>query len=200
MVNEIWRDIKGYEQLYQKSNFGTVKSVDRISKHSNGDLKLKGRLLKSIKHSGGYLQVFLSKNGKVKRYYIHRLVVEHFLPNPDNKPCIDHINADKSDNRVENLRWVTHKENSDNQITKTKHIKKLKEKLSKPIIQFTLTGELIKKWNSIRDVERELGIDNSSIIRCCKNRQKTAGGYIWRYYYKGIWMKNHIPQKNKKVV
>lgn len=192
MVNEIWRDIKGYEQLYQISNLGNVKSL-------NYNKTSKEKILKpnNIK---GYLIVGLYKNGKRKFYHVHRLVTEAFLPNPNNKPCIDHINADRTDNRVENLRWVTHKENNDNPITKNKHFKKLKENFSKPIIQFSKDGEFIRKWNSAMDVHRELGINQNCICQCCKGKYKTAGGYIWRYYYKGIWMKTHIQLKDKKVV
>ena len=194
-ANEIWKDINGYEGLYQISNFGIVKSVDRISKHSNGDLTLKGKILKKNKNSKGYLYLSLCKNGKYRQYLIHRLVAEHFIPNPDNKPYIDHINTDRSDNRVENLRWVTHKENINNPLT----IDKKSKKLNKPIIQFSRNGEFIRKWDSALDAQRELGIKQSNICSCCKGKLKTTGGYMWRYYYKGIWLKTHIPLKAKMV-
>lgn len=183
MMNEIWKDIKGYEGLYQVSNFGNVKSLS-----NNFSRKEKILKLNNIK---GYLFVDLYKNGKVKHYKVHRLVAEHFIPNPDNKPCIDHINTNKTDNRVENLRWTTHKENSNNPLTI--------DKRSKPIIQFSKDGEFIKKWNSALDVQRELGIKQGNISNCCKGKRNIAGGYIWRYYYKGIWLKNHIPLKDKMV-
>lgn len=194
-ANEIWKDINGYEGLYQISNFGNVKSVDRISKHSNGDLTLKGKLLKSVKNSRGYLQVDLCKNGKIKKILIHRLVAQTFLPNPDNKPHIDHINTITTDNRVINLRWVTQKENINNPLT----IDKKSKNLSKPIIQFSKDGKFIKKWDSALDAQRELGIKQSNICSCCKGKLKSTGGYIWRYYYKGIWLKTHIPLKAKMV-
>ena len=176
MINEIWSDIVGYEQLYQISNFGTVKSL------SNNKIK-KEKILKQVKTTNGYLFVNLCKNGKRKFYQIHRLVAQAFLPNPENKPCIDHINTNKTDNRVCNLRWVTAKENMNNPLS----IDKLKNKLgikhhnSKPVLQLTLTGELIKKWNSIRDVERELGINQSNISKCCKGDVKSAGKFKWQY-------------------
>lgn len=165
MVNEIWRDIKDYPN-YMISNWGNVKSLNYIN---TGEEKI----LKQIKNSKGYLQVGLNKNGKCKRYLIHRLVAEAFLPNPDNKPCIDHINANKTDNRVENLRWCTYKENMNNPLTI--------DKISKPIIQFSKSGELIKKWDSAMDAQRELELFSSSIFACCKGKLKTAGGFKWSY-------------------
>lgn len=157
-----------------------------------------GKCLKNSLGKNGYYYIRLSKNGKSKHHYIHRLIAEHFLPNPDNKPCIDHINTDRTDNRVENLRWVTAKENSNNTNTKNKVMSYSNYK-SKPIIQFTKDGEFIRKWDCSMDIQRELGIEHSNISRCCKGKQKTCGGFIWRYYYKGIWMKNHMPMKDKMV-
>lgn len=192
MMNEIWKDIKDYPN-YMISNWGNVKSLNY---RNTGEEKI----LKQIKNSKGYLQVGLYKNGKVKHYKVHRLVAEHFIPNPNNLPQIDHINTDRTDNRVENLQWCTSKENNNNPLT----IDKMKKnthfvKLSKPIIQFSKDGEFIRKWNSAMDVQRELGIYQTNISKCCKGKYKTVGGYIWRYYYKGIWLKTHIPLKAKMV-
>lgn len=195
MVDENWKNIKDYPN-YMVSNLGRVKSLNY---RNTGEEKI----LKIYKNKRGYLQVGLYKKGKFKSYSVHRLVAEHFIPNSDNKSCIDHINTNKTDNRVCNLKWVTHKENMNNPITKTKHLKFLKknnENISKPVIQFTMDGKLVRKWNSATDVQRELGFNNCHISSCCKGKRKTANGFIWRFYYKGIWMKNHIPQKDKKVV
>ena len=199
MMNEIWKDINGYEGLYQISNFGNVKSL-------SNNFSRKEKILKP-KQRKGYLYVSLCKNGKRKYYLVHRLVAEHFIPNPDNKPYIDHINGYKSDNRVCNLRWCTQKENMNNPLTidkicKNAHLKNkfsAEHPLSKPILQFSKDGELIKKWNSITDIKRELRINIGNICQCCKGKRNIAGGYIWRYYYKGIWLKNHIPLKDKMV-
>ena len=178
---EIWKNIKDYPN-YMVSNLGRIKSL-------NYKRTGKEQILKQIKNSNGYLRVALSKNGNIKKYQIHRLVAEAFLPNPENKPCIDHINCNRSDNRVENLRWVTQKENNNNPLTidklnKNAHLKNkfgAEHPLSKPIIQFTKNGEFIRKWDSIRDVERELGINQGNISNCCKGKLKLTGGYIWSY-------------------
>ena len=109
-MEEIWKPIKDYEGLYEVSNLGRVKSLNY---RGTG----KEKILKNIENSKGYFQVGLVKFGKQKVFKVHRLVAEAFIPNPENKPCIDHINTVKSDNRVENLRWVTYKENSNNEKT-----------------------------------------------------------------------------------
>ena len=113
MEEEIWKPIKGYEGLYEISNLGRVKSL-------NYNRTGKEEILKNAECSNGYLTVGLTKNGKQKLFKIHRLVAEAFIPNPENKPCIDHINTIKNDNRVENLRWVTNEENNNNPLTKKK--------------------------------------------------------------------------------
>ena len=97
---EIWRDVRGYEGLYQVSNFGRVRSF-----HNSGM-----RILSPSKVKG-YLCINLFKDNKAKNFKVHRLVAQAFLPNPDNLPQVDHINTDKTDNRVENLQWVTGSEN-----------------------------------------------------------------------------------------
>lgn len=181
---EIWKDIKDFEGLYQVSNLGRVKS-----------LKLNRELImKPTKEVNGYLTINLTNNdGKHKKFLIHRLVVEAFIPNPDNKPQVDHINTDTTDNRVENLRWVTPMENTNNPLT-LKHIgefnkinrywtgKYSKEHpQSKPILQYDLDGNFIREWNCTMDAHRELHIGFTSISNCLKNRSKMAGGFVWKY-------------------
>ena len=113
MKEEVWKPIKDYEGLYEISNLGRVKSL-------NYKRTGKEKILKNTENSKGYLIVCLTKNEKRKQFKIHRLVAEAFIPNPEDKPCIDHINTIKNDNRVENLRWVTNEENNNNPLTKKK--------------------------------------------------------------------------------
>lgn len=180
---EIWKDIEGYEG-YQVSNKGRVKSTIA---------RKEGKLLKPSANKSGYFIVVLRINGKPKTHYMHRLVAEAFIPNPENKPCIDHINCVRSDNRLENLRWVTQKGNMNNPLTKEKcsKVQKGREQLStrggkhykaKKVQQFTKDGLFIKEWSTPIEAARELGYESSVTIRdCCRGRSKTAYGFIWKY-------------------
>ena len=196
---EIWKDIEGYEG-YQVSNLGRVRSLDRIDSNNH---PLNGVILKPYISNSGYLLVGLYKQQKRDRKLLHRLVAEAFIPNPENKPEIDHINTIKTDNTVflnedgsvnyekTNLRWTTRKENINNPLTKTKiriNARKpskgkygKKHHRSKPIIQYDKEGNFIKEWECANDVERVLGISNKHIGSVCLGKRKSCGGYIWKY-------------------
>ena len=172
---EIWKPVVGYEGLYEVSNLGKVKAI----KWHRGEEEKEMKPYTTYK---GYLRLRLTKNGKGKQFQIHRLVAEAFIPNPENKPYIDHINTDRTDNRVENLRWVTNKENCNNPISKQNYSKSNKDKTAVPILQFDKNMNFIKKWESMTDAETSLGI-KSRLSEYCGNKygRKTAGGFIWRY-------------------
>ena len=109
MQEEIWKDIKGYEGLYQVSNLGRVKSLKRKYKKRYIDKEI---IKKFSKIPKGYLRTGLSKNGIVKYYFVHRLVAEAFIPNYDNLPCVNHKDCNTANNMADNLEWVTYKENN----------------------------------------------------------------------------------------
>ena len=118
LKTEIWKPVKGYDGLYEVSNLGNVRSVDRYVMHGKGYRLLKGKPMKPQPNSRGYLRTTLYKNGQGKYYFIHRLAANAFIPNPKNLPCIDHIDRNYLNNSVDNLRWCTQKENMNNPLTR----------------------------------------------------------------------------------
>ena len=182
MMEEEWRDIEGYKCLYQVSNMGKVKSL-------NYKRTCKEKILKTGKNKNGYLRVILCKNNKHKKFLVHRLVATAFIDNPENKPNIDHINTIKDDNRAENLRWCTQKENIYNPISRKRFLdnspiagKFGKDHYrSKKLLQFTKEGVFIREWDCAMDVKRDLGFNNSHISACCSGKRKTAYNYKWKY-------------------
>lgn len=136
------------------------------------------KILKGGRFPNGYL--FCTFGRGSRNELIHRLVADAFIPNPQNLPCVDHINGDKSDNRVENLRWCTHKENSNFEIAK----KRMTDVQSKfKVYQYTLDGELVAVYESVNEAARETGFIISNIWACCHHygRLKTYKGYKWSY-------------------
>lgn len=186
MKEEIWKDIKGYEGLYQVSSFGRVKSLERFidfkNKYGGGHMVHKPeRLLKPKINKDGYLVVGLSKNGNIKYMLVSRLVAKTFLPNPRKLPEVNHKDEDKQNNRINNLEWCTRAYNNTYGILSKEGRRQSTKYRMKKIFQCTLDGKLLKIYNGIRIAEEETGIKNQSICRCCKGKQNTAGGFIWRY-------------------
>lgn len=178
--NEIWKDIKDYEGCYQISNKGRIKSLDRIVEFNDGRKRLyKGSILNPTYDKDGYLCIILSKNAIIKGFKLHRLVAEHFIPNPDNLPVVNHIDENKINNSIENLEWCSIKYNN----TYNDRIKIITEKNSVPIIQYDLQDNFIKEWKSITEANKITGIASSSIISCCKGKNKKAGSFKWKYKY-----------------
>ena len=148
MQKSEWKDIKGYEGIYQISNTGLVRRLEWKQKRENMTVTYKERIRRVYINAMGYPCVTLSKDGKSKPYTIHRMLAEAFIPNPDNKPCVDHINTITTDNRLENLRWVKHKENTRNPITYKKLSEQFKDK--EFIKQSVITRK--NKYGKILDV------------------------------------------------
>lgn len=164
-MKEIWKDIKDYEGLYQVSNLGRVKRITT------------GRVLKPLKHANGYIMVKLSKNSIVYTKTVHRLVAEAFIPNPEHKSEITHIDENKTNNNVSNLEWMTRKENI-NHGTRTERMSKTQ---SIPIIATNIkTGES-KEFYGARECARQLGLTHGNIASVLKGRYKQTGGYTFKY-------------------
>ncbi|WP_291632079.1 NUMOD4 domain-containing protein [Clostridium sp.] len=167
---EEWRDIKGYEGKYKISSYGKVKSL----KHKDE------KLLKPSYDKDGYKQVILCNNGIGKKWFIHRLVAIHFLPNPNNLPQVNHKDEDKANNAVENLEWCTCKYNINYGTAKNKRAKSQ----GRQVLCIT-TGEI---FYSIREAGRYYSISKSHISECCKGKLKSCGKHpitgeklVWKY-------------------
>lgn len=178
---EIWKDIPGFETRYQVSNMGRVKSKSYIRSNGFGLYRTREQILNPFKEKCGYLKVVLNKNGKKSRVKIHRLVAITFIPNPNNKSEIDHINTNVEDNRVDNLRWVTSSENKLNPITRARMAKAKKGANLKPVVCFSKNGILVKAFNSAIEAGETLNISPAHICHCCKGKRNSAGGYRWEY-------------------
>lgn len=178
---EVWKPIKNFENHYHVSNLGNVKSLERVIIRKDGRIMtFKSKLLKKQKTTNGYLSITIDRKHKS----IHRLVAEAFLHKIEGKYDVNHIDCDKFNNCVTNLEWANKSENIQHAIKNNRFKKYLGKNhwRSLPILQIDLDGNLIKKWDSIMDVKRELNLDSKSIIYCCKGKiYKKVGGYKWRY-------------------
>ena len=190
IMTEQWRtavyDGIVYEGLYKVSNWGRILSLNY---RNTG----KPELMTPIANTKGYFQVGLWKNGEYKTCKVHRLVAETFLPNPENKPEVNHIDEDKTNNFVflnedgsvdkekSNLEWKTHKDNI-NHGTRNERVSKTltNGKLSKPVLQLSLSGELIREWPSTAECGRN-GFDQGAVTKCCRGKLKSHKGFRWMY-------------------
>ena len=193
MIKEIWKtavyDGEIYEGLYKVSNLGRILSLNYWNTG-------RAELLTPIKNTYGYFFVNLWKNRKQKGCLVHRMVAETFLENPENKPCINHkiegekgkkinmviFNEDGSiDKERTSIEWATYEENN-NYATRNERASKTMTngKLSKKVLQFTLTGELIREWPSVAECERN-GFNKGKVSECCNGKRKTYKGFIWKY-------------------
>ena len=195
LMEEIWKDVVGYEGLYQVSNLGNVR-------------KFNGKILKQTINTNGYMRVSLYKDKKSKFMYVHRLVAMAFINQFPNTKDVDHINGVRNDNNINNLRWCTRKENLNFPIAKQnislsrigkkgilspmfgkKRPKEVVAKMSismalknnMPIKQYTKDGVFVKDWVCAAFAERETGINQNHIRECCRGKCKSAGGFVWKF-------------------
>ena len=183
-MKEEWRDIKGYEGLYQVSNLGRVKSLN----YKNTG---KEEILSNIPRKDGYSIAGLSKNSKSKPFYVHRLVALHFIPNPNNLPQVNHKDENKENNKVSNLEWCTQSYNNcyGTRIKRASESSKGKNKGSKngrarKILCVTTREE----FNCIQEAAEHYSINKCHITNCCQGKVKSAGKHpdtgeklIWKY-------------------
>lgn len=177
---EEWRDIEGYEGLYQVSNYGRVKSLERTICEKGGKVrKVSEKILKQILGKNGYFGVGLSKNGISKRTNIHRLVAEAFITNPNKYNFVNHKDECKTNNFVDNLEWCTNEYNIKYGSAK----ERMRKKHEKPIYQYTLEWELVDIYESVKKAAEANGFAASCISNCALGKQgrKQHNGYRWSF-------------------
>lgn len=176
---EIWKDIIGYEGLYQVSNLGRVKSLPRLHKFVHGYYMTKEKIL-SPRRTGKqreYLAVALQVNGKIKQCKIHKLVAMNFIPNPYGYNEINHKDENKGNNKADNLEWCTRSYN----FNYGSRIEKQRKALIKPVVAYSKDYEFVKEFDSLVDASKFAKVDITNISRACKKEGRISGGYLWRY-------------------
>lgn len=173
---EVWKDIKNYENYYQVSNLGRIKSLDRVVNSIHGDSHKKGKLKKLTLNKKGYLKVSLFKNGKSQTREVQRYVAEAFIPNPNYLEQVNHINGDKTNNCINNLEWISPLENTRHSINILGKNHKIK------VNQYDLDGNYIATYESVKEAGLKNNIKPFNISLVLKNKRHRAGGYKWKYY------------------
>lgn len=190
-MTEEWRPVVGYEGSYEVSSMGTIRSLDRINSRGSW---IKGRLMKPYMNQYGYMKVKLRIKGEQTGYSVHRLVAQAFITNPDDKPQVNHINENKTDNRVSNLEWVTIRENAVHgtriqRITaNTDYVKRvantdyvlIARKQAKAVTATHLRSGEVLYFPSMREAQRN-GFNSSAVSKCCKGERAYHKGYVWEY-------------------
>ena len=179
MKSETWKPVKGYENLYEVSDLGNVRSVTHYVTVQRGKQtfvrKTKGQRIIPQKNIHGYMQVTLCKDGKRITHSVHRIVIEAFIENINNSPCINHKDEDKTNNALNNLEWCTYSYNHNygtcikrNIATQNKKVAQIKD------------GRIIKIWESTNDAGRN-GFTQSSISQCCRGLRNHHKKFQWKY-------------------
>ena len=167
---ELWRDIRGYEGLYQVSNYGRVRSL------KYGKIKI----LKQVKKPSKHLIVTPSKNNVKEECFVHVLVATAFIPNPNGYTVVHHIDHDPTNNRVENLIWMD--KDAHLVLHQSDRASAAKEANSKRVDQIDkVTGEVLRQWDSVMDAARALNYSFGNISQCCNGKRKSANNFIWKY-------------------
>lgn len=186
LSGEEWRDVVGYEGFYMVSSFGRIASLPRLVSNNTGKRMTKHRILSNRLSSGGYYQVSLAINGVKTQPHIHKLVAEAFIRNPYNYPQVDHIDCNRLNNNVSNLRWCTQSMNNNNTTTKSRRMakmvdigKKISESNSVPVLRVNISDSSdIKTYKSMIAAEYD-GFCSVCISAVCSGKYKQHKGYYW---------------------
>jgi len=185
-IEEIWKDIAGYEGYYQVSNLGNVRSLDRKIDHGLYYSTVKGKSMPIRLNKKGYPKVALTKGTVFKQPFIHRLVCIAFVPNPENKPQVNHIDGNKLNNHVSNLEWVTNLENTRHSYKYLNRAERMpkagpKHPSNRPVNQYDLNGNLLGTFYSATKAGKDLNLRLLGIARCARGERKTYAGFKWEY-------------------
>lgn len=175
----MWKDIKNYEGIYQVDEIGNVRRISYQDKGNIGKYKLPF-VLKPRLDKDGYKRVTLQSKHIAKNKYVHRLVAEAFIPNPENKPQVNHIDGNKANNNVKNLEWVTQSENRIHCLMFLNPQLK-NNKNSKKVIQYSIDNKMLNEFPSAKEAGRILHISQGHISEVCRGEKRTYKGYIWKY-------------------
>ena len=215
-MEEVWRDIRGYEGLYQVSNLGRVKSLDHLRCNGFGNYEVKGRILSqsrsySKKH-GAFMYPYVSfhrkRNTATKKFTVHRLVAEAFLPNPENLPCVNHKDENKTNNRVDNLEWCTFEYNNTYGTARVRSQNTKRRKgLMKKVSKYALDGTYICTYGSVTEAAKSNNVGKTAISNACIEKTIRVGNFGYRFEddeyvpRKQVFRKNHVTfYLNGKVV
>ena len=178
-MKETWKDVEGFENVYQISNLGRLKRLETIIKSKymgkyNRNVHKYEKIINVNKNERYYKYTLKYKNKK-RVATIHRLVAEAFIPNPNNLPQVNHIDGNKHNNNVENLEWCTQSQN-------IRHAQNVLNKIAKKVLQIERnTGKIVNEYKSTVEAMQQTKVDRTNISKCCNGKCKTAGGFIWKY-------------------
>ena len=180
-MQEVWKDVVGFEGLYQVSNMGRVKALAKIRYGRTAATKSRlypEKILKNHVDLAGYCQVQLWRDGAGKMYGLHRLVAQAFIPNPKSLPCVNHKDEIKGNNSASNLEWCDYTYNNNYGTARKRSAKKL----SRPIVCMDLSGKIVRRFKSQKEAVTLLGLSsNAHISSCCHGKVKSAHGYMWAF-------------------
>lgn len=178
MGKEVWKSINGYEGLYEVSNLGRVRSVDRIVDGRNGVVS--GKILSFSDNGTGYKQVCLCKKNIKSTRYVHRLVAEAFIPNPQKLTDVNHKNEHRYDNVVSNLEWCTKEYNQNYNNCPLKRRLALISIRGKGVCSYDKDGNLVKEYLCASDVQND-GYIRRNVVMCCQGKRRICGGLFWAF-------------------